>query len=175
MHDDRSESGRECLTLVSYQALVGVKLMGMTEGGKELHKLVKDSSEALKVSKVALTWKVGALLLQQFLASIGSLPSENPADPRRTPRSPAEASNRPPQRPLRTPQRGKFCSESLAEGCAPRMVTLQNFQRCERDCPIVMPWSQKLIQTLTLQTLCFFPQKGKPIKEAKGFVSSQNP
>lgn len=31
--------------------------MTQSEGGKEIHKFVKDSSEALKVSKVAANWK----------------------------------------------------------------------------------------------------------------------
>ena len=31
--------------------------MTQSEGGKEIHKFVKDSSEALKVSKVASNWK----------------------------------------------------------------------------------------------------------------------
>ena len=58
-------------------------------------------------------------------------------DPGRTPRSPAEPSKRPPQRPLRTTLRGKFHppSESLAEGCCPRMVTLRNCRfhaQCDR-------------------------------------------
>ena len=32
-------------------------MMTQSEGGKEIHKFVKDSSEALKVSKVATNWK----------------------------------------------------------------------------------------------------------------------
>ncbi|KAF4665135.1 hypothetical protein FOL47_004778 [Perkinsus chesapeaki] len=40
-----------------HKAAVGVKLHMMTEDGKEIHKLVKDSSEALKISKTADTWK----------------------------------------------------------------------------------------------------------------------
>lgn len=32
-------------------------MMTQSEGGKEIHKFVKDSSEALKVSKVAANWK----------------------------------------------------------------------------------------------------------------------
>ncbi|KAF4726241.1 hypothetical protein FOZ62_001950 [Perkinsus olseni] len=40
-----------------HKAAVGVKLHMMTEDGKEIHKLIKDSSEALKVSKTAETWK----------------------------------------------------------------------------------------------------------------------
>ena len=31
--------------------------MTQSDGGKEIHKFVKDSSEALKVSKVAANWK----------------------------------------------------------------------------------------------------------------------
>ena len=75
--------------------------------------------------------------IQQFarVTSIGSLPpkalgkscgapqspAETPQNPRR---DPAEPSERPPQSPLR----GKISSESLAEGCATRMVTLRNFR-----------------------------------------------
>merc|ERR1719352_1824213 len=49
--------------------------MTMAEDGKELHKLVKDSSEALKVSKVASTWKayvdfVNNIVIEGFVSSI---------------------------------------------------------------------------------------------------------
>ena len=49
--------------------------MTQSEGGKEIHKFVKDSSEALKVSKVAANWKAYvdfALGLNVLLASIRS-------------------------------------------------------------------------------------------------------
>ena len=48
-------------------------------------------------------------------------------DPRRTPQSPAEPSERPPQSPPRDPaepSERQSSSESLADGRAPRMVTL---------------------------------------------------
>ena len=56
---------------------------------------------------------------------------KSPADPRRAPqrprrtlgRDPAEPSERPPE-----PFERQISSESLAEGCAPRMVTLRNFK-----------------------------------------------
>jgi dynein heavy chain len=58
-----------------HRALVGVKLMTMTEDGKELHKMVKDSSEALKVSKIAPTWKayvdfVNNIVIEGYVAAI---------------------------------------------------------------------------------------------------------
>ena len=64
--------------------------------------------------------------------SVPRKPSENPADPRRTPQSPAEPSERPPQNPRIDPAESserQISSESPAEGCAPRMVTLRNFRR----------------------------------------------
>ena len=80
-------------------------------------------------------------MFQQFprVTNIGSLPPktlrksrgppQNRAEPRRalgeTPAEPSET-QRPPQSPLR-----QISSESLAEGCAPRMVTLLNFRRCK--------------------------------------------
>ena len=36
---------------------VQLRIMGMVDGGKDIHNLLKDSSEVLKVSKVAPTWK----------------------------------------------------------------------------------------------------------------------
>jgi dynein heavy chain len=47
----------------------------MTEGGKEIHKHLKDSSEALKVSKVASIWKnyvdfVNNVVIEGFVSSI---------------------------------------------------------------------------------------------------------
>jgi dynein heavy chain len=58
-----------------HKARVGVKLMTMSEDGKELHKHVKDSSEALKVSKVAVTWRsyvdfVNNIVIEGFVAAI---------------------------------------------------------------------------------------------------------
>jgi dynein heavy chain len=60
---------------IAHKALVGVKLMTMTEDGKELHKLVKDSSEALKVSKIAPTWRayqdfVNNIVIEGYVAAI---------------------------------------------------------------------------------------------------------
>jgi len=54
---------------------VGMKVMSTGEGGKEIHKFVKDSSEALKVSKVASIWKayvdfVNNIVIEGFVASI---------------------------------------------------------------------------------------------------------
>merc|ERR1719181_1565101 len=42
---------------VGHKARVGVRLMKMTDSGKEIHKYLKDSSESLKISKAATTWK----------------------------------------------------------------------------------------------------------------------
>eukprot|EP00929_Paragymnodinium_shiwhaense_P077084 TRINITY_DN3967_c0_g3_i3.p1 TRINITY_DN3967_c0_g3~~TRINITY_DN3967_c0_g3_i3.p1 ORF type:complete len:4541 (+),score=1544.66 TRINITY_DN3967_c0_g3_i3:127-13749(+) len=58
-----------------HKAQVGVRLMTIAEDGKELHKLVKDSSEALKVSKVASTWKayvdfVNNIIIEGYVAAI---------------------------------------------------------------------------------------------------------
>jgi dynein heavy chain len=54
---------------------VGMRMMSMTDGGKDIHKFVKDSSEALKVSKVASTWKayvdfVNNIVIEGFVSSI---------------------------------------------------------------------------------------------------------
>ena len=77
--------------------------------------------------------KIPGLLFQQFprVTRRGSLPSEISAEPRKPPR-------RAPRRPCRTrrdPCRGpcetserRISSESLAEGCAPRTVTLRKFK-----------------------------------------------
>ena len=43
--------------------------MTQSDGGKEIHKFVKDSSEALKVSKVAANWKAYV----DFVARLKSL------------------------------------------------------------------------------------------------------
>ena len=62
-----------------------------------------------------------------------------PENPRRTPQSPAEPSVIPPQSPLRDPCRAlwetpaepserQISSDSLAEGCSPRMVTLRKIR-----------------------------------------------
>merc|ERR1719197_1737690 len=58
-----------------HKAIVGVRLMSMTEDGKEIHKLVKDSSEALKVSKVSQNWKayvdfVNNFIIEGFVSTI---------------------------------------------------------------------------------------------------------
>jgi dynein heavy chain len=60
---------------VKHKERVGMRMMNMTEGGKEIHKFVKDSSEALKVSKIALTWKayedfVNNIVIEGFVSSI---------------------------------------------------------------------------------------------------------
>merc|ERR1719359_1865824 len=49
--------------------------MNMTEGGKEIQRFVKDSSESLKVSKVAPTWKayvdfVNNMVIEGFVSAI---------------------------------------------------------------------------------------------------------
>ena len=52
-------------------------------------------------------------------------PAEPPQRPRRTLReTPAEPS----ERPTQSPSERQISSESLAEGCGPRMVTLRNFR-----------------------------------------------
>jgi dynein heavy chain len=58
-----------------HKSVVGVKLHQMSEDGKEIHKLVKDSSEALKVSKVSAIWKnyvefVNNIVIEGFVSAI---------------------------------------------------------------------------------------------------------
>ena len=58
-----------------HKAAVGVKHHQMTEDGKEIAKLVKDSSEALKVSKISANWKayvdfVNNLVVEGFVGAI---------------------------------------------------------------------------------------------------------
>jgi dynein heavy chain len=58
-----------------HKSSVGVKLHQMSEDGKEIHKLIKDSSEALKVSKVAPIWKnyvdfVNNIVIEGFVSAI---------------------------------------------------------------------------------------------------------
>eukprot|EP00929_Paragymnodinium_shiwhaense_P077081 TRINITY_DN3967_c0_g2_i2.p1 TRINITY_DN3967_c0_g2~~TRINITY_DN3967_c0_g2_i2.p1 ORF type:complete len:4576 (+),score=1729.31 TRINITY_DN3967_c0_g2_i2:93-13820(+) len=60
---------------LQHKERVGKRDMAMSEGGKEIHKFVKDSSEALKVSKVASTWKayedfVNNIVIEGFVSSI---------------------------------------------------------------------------------------------------------
>eukprot|EP00928_Gymnodinium_smaydae_P023763 TRINITY_DN1947_c0_g1_i2.p1 TRINITY_DN1947_c0_g1~~TRINITY_DN1947_c0_g1_i2.p1 ORF type:complete len:4562 (+),score=1174.36 TRINITY_DN1947_c0_g1_i2:66-13751(+) len=60
---------------LKHKERIGMRMMNMTEGGKEIHKFVKDSSEALKVSKVATTWKayvdfVNNIVIEGFVSSI---------------------------------------------------------------------------------------------------------
>jgi dynein heavy chain len=54
---------------------VGTRMSIMNEGGKEIHKFVKESSEALKVSKVSPVWKsyvdfVNNVVIEGFVSSI---------------------------------------------------------------------------------------------------------
>lgn len=60
---------------LKHKERVGMRMMTMSEGGKDIHKLVKDSSEALKVSKVANTWRayedfVSNIVIEGFVSSI---------------------------------------------------------------------------------------------------------
>ncbi|CAK0818712.1 unnamed protein product [Prorocentrum cordatum] len=60
---------------LQHKERVGVRMMAMTEGGKEIHKFLKDSSEALKVSKTEKIWKsyvdfVNNIVIEGFVASI---------------------------------------------------------------------------------------------------------
>ncbi|CAE8644925.1 unnamed protein product [Polarella glacialis] len=60
---------------LSHKARVGVRLMNMTDGGKEIHRFVKDSSESLKISKSAATWKayvdfVNNVVIEGFVSTI---------------------------------------------------------------------------------------------------------
>ena len=74
--------------------------------------------------------------LQQFprVTSIGSLPPKTFGKSRGPPQNPAEPRRTLGETPRRTlgetpqPSERKMSSESLAEGCAPRMVTLRNFR-----------------------------------------------
>ncbi|CAK0838245.1 unnamed protein product [Prorocentrum cordatum] len=55
---------------------VGARMMAMNEGGKEIHKFLKDTSDALKVSKVSAIWKsyvefVNNMVIEGFVSSIG--------------------------------------------------------------------------------------------------------
>ena len=93
----------------------------------------------LRPAQLPIRSRLHAVVIRESNSSRGSQAqghyprktSENPADPHRTPqrprraprRDPAEPSERPPQSPLR-----QISSESLAEGCAPWMVTLRNFR-----------------------------------------------
>ncbi|CAJ1396873.1 unnamed protein product [Effrenium voratum] len=59
----------------NHKARVGVRLMNMTDGGKEIHRFVKDSSESLKISKTAPTWKayvdfVNNVVIEGFVSAI---------------------------------------------------------------------------------------------------------
>lgn len=61
---------------VKHVERIGGIMMNMTDHGKEIHKFLKDSSEALKVSKVASTWKayqdfVNNIVIEGFVAAIG--------------------------------------------------------------------------------------------------------
>jgi dynein heavy chain len=58
-----------------HKSSVGVTLHTMSEDGKEIHKMIKDSSEALKVSKVAFIWKnyvdfVNNIVIEGFVSAI---------------------------------------------------------------------------------------------------------
>eukprot|EP00931_Biecheleriopsis_adriatica_P036383 TRINITY_DN2095_c0_g1_i5.p1 TRINITY_DN2095_c0_g1~~TRINITY_DN2095_c0_g1_i5.p1 ORF type:complete len:4649 (-),score=1173.32 TRINITY_DN2095_c0_g1_i5:61-14007(-) len=60
---------------LKHKERVGMRMMMQTDGGKEIHKFVKDSSEALKVSKVATNWKayvdfVNNIVIEGFVSSI---------------------------------------------------------------------------------------------------------
>lgn len=60
---------------LKHKERVGMRLMAIAEGGKDIHKFVKDSSEALKVSKLAPSWKayvdfVSNIVIEGFVASI---------------------------------------------------------------------------------------------------------
>ena len=74
------------------------------------------------------------LCFQQFprVTSIGSIPPKNLGESRgpseRLRRTLGETVQSPLREPPQSPQRGKISSESLAEGCAPRMLTLRNFR-----------------------------------------------
>ena len=63
-----------------------------------------------------------------------TIPSENPADPRRAPRRPRRTLEETPAEAPENPLRGKFPQRAsqTPEGCAPRMVTLPNFNVCSR-------------------------------------------
>jgi dynein heavy chain len=42
---------------MGHKERVGRRMMAMVDGGKEIHRHLKDSAEALKISKSSLTWK----------------------------------------------------------------------------------------------------------------------
>ena len=77
-----------------------------------------------------------------------------PENPRKIPRTPAEPRRdpvEPSERPRRAlgetpaePSERQISSESLAEGCAPRMVTLRNFRKLVKNLPGEMcKWTQQ--------------------------------
>ena len=70
---------------------------------------------------------------------VSTLPPETLGKSRGPRRDPAEPSERPRGALGGTPaepSERQISSESLAEGCAPRMVTLRNFRSTPRDTPV---------------------------------------
>ena len=60
---------------LGHKARVGVRIMSMTERGKEIHKFLKSSSESLKISKTAATWRayvdfVNNIVIEGFVSAI---------------------------------------------------------------------------------------------------------
>ena len=105
-------------------------------------KLLEKNSKNTKI-----TQKIRSLPLKNLGKSRG--PPQSPAEPLQRPRRTlGEPSERPPQSPLR-----QISSESLAEGCAPRMVTLRNFRSQRgRKPPLLGP---KIYVSKSAKTLFF--------------------
>jgi len=73
------KKGAKPMTMEEFDAKhkerLGARLFSMTDGGKEILKFVKDSSEALKVSKTASSWRayvdfVNNIVIEGFVSSI---------------------------------------------------------------------------------------------------------
>ena len=58
-----------------HKSLMGVKLLQISDDGKEIHKLIRDSNEALRVSKQSANWKayldfINNVIVEGFVAAI---------------------------------------------------------------------------------------------------------
>ena len=98
----------------------------------------ENSTDGEKLRRKENTTDSGAVLFLVRKGPLGSsagshrvTTSENLVDPRKALQSPAEPSQRPPAAAFENPSERRISSESLAEGCASRMVTLQNFRICQ--------------------------------------------
>ena len=116
------QAGAHRVLVTGASGLIGRELM-------ELLKNDRDGSPCCTTSQ----GQIVPLSLQQFpmVTSIGSLPPKNLGKSRGTPHNPRRTLGETLQSTLRNsaePSERQISSESLAEGCAPRMVTLRNFR-----------------------------------------------